>query len=241
MRKWVETYCPYPFRMSCALVMVFTMHSAQVNFLQAQDLKEAIVRMQQGLQSSNRFHIVMNVNAFETATSSKPFYTLRAEMMKDSSNYLSQMGSNELLLNSKMLIVVDHDTRQISCNVNTPTALKQLKDPFTANLDSLLKLFGKSSYEGSKGEMVHYRILHNSKSIIRRTDMYFDSTSYLLRRVEYSYQGNQRVIVEFTVFDLNPQFKSDVFSERKYLIQSDGKWRASPGYSNYRVIDGMVK
>ena len=196
--------------------------------------------MKERMQASGKMHVIMKVRAFSKEDGTRPFYELKAEVMKDSTNYYSQMGDTDMLMNATFLVMVDHRARQIVWNKSTPVALRELKDPMTTNIDSLLMVFGKASYDSNDKELDHYRIVHANGSI-RQTDMYFNKASNLLTRIEYTYQSSQRVYIEFERFDLQPAFNAEIFSERKYLNVINGKWKAAPNYSNYQIINNTMR
>jgi hypothetical protein len=202
----------------------------------AQDFKQALLKMQKEYGAAGRMHIIMVIKAFEKKSASVPFYDQKAEIKKDDQNYFYQLGINDMLLNEKYLLMIDHSAKQITCNKNNLKAMGGFKDPFKMNLDSLLSAYGKSSYAGKVEDMEHYRIVH-SKGIIKQTDMYFSSQTNLLSKIEYSYQSNQWVVIDFELFNNQPEFPLGTFDEARYMTFVNGKPKAAKDYQQYEVID----
>jgi hypothetical protein len=204
--------------------------------LRAQDFKQALLKMQKEYGAAGRMHIIMVIKAFEKKSATIPFYNQKAEIKKDNQDYFYQLGVNDMLLNEKYLLMIDHSAKQITCNKNNLKAMGGFKDPFKMNLDSLLSAYGKSSYVGKVDNMEQYRIVH-SKGIIKQTDMYFSSQTNLLNKIEYSYQSNQWVVIDFELFDKQPEFTVGTFDEARYMTFVNGKPKATKDYQQYEVID----
>ena len=202
----------------------------------AQDFKDALLKMKSAYGNAERIHIMMSIQAFEKESSSKPFYIQKVEIKKDHKNFLYELGNRDMLLNATYLIMTDHTTKQIFFNKPDSSAATGLQDPFKVNIDSLLTAYGKSSYMGTTNELEYYKIIH-AKGMVKQTDMYFLVQTKLLQKIEYHYRANQRVTIDFKVFDKEPQFAADTFDEAKYIAWLDGKPRAGQSYLGYRVIN----
>jgi hypothetical protein len=218
------------------IVFLVLVLAAFTSMLPAQDFKQALLNMQKEYGAVGRMHIIMAIKAFEKKSSAVPFYNQKAEIKKDDQNFFYQFGNNDMLLNQKYLLMIDHSAKQIICNKNNLKAMGGFNDPFKMNIDSLLAAYGKSSYQGKKGDLEHYRIVH-SKGAIKQTDMYFAAQTNLLRKIEYSYESNQFVVIDFELFDKQPDFKPDTFDEVRYMAMVNGKLKPGQAYPRYEVID----
>jgi hypothetical protein len=206
------------------------------SMVHSQDFKEALLKMQKEYAAAGRMHIIMSIKAFEKNSAIVPFYNKKAEIKKDDQNYFYQFGDNDMLLNQKYLVMIDHQAKQIVCNKNSMKAMKGFQDPIKMNLDSLITSFGKASYQGKKGDMEHYQIIHR-KGAIKQTDMYFVTQTNLIRKIEYRYEGSQFVVIEFELFDRQPHLEANTFDEGRYLSWVNGKMKSSSSHSQYKVID----
>ena len=206
------------------------------SLLSAQDFKQALLKMQKEYGDAERIHIVMSIKAFDKKTSTDPFYVQKAEIKKDSQNYFYRFGVNDMLMNRSYLIMVDHSAKQITFSKSNLASGTPFKDPFKMNLDSLLIAYGKSSYLGKNDSLDHYQIVH-SKGTVKQTDMYFSTQTSLLRKVEYSYAGDQRVSIDFDLFDKQAEFAPDTFNEERYMVRLNDKLIPSQAYLHYKIVD----
>ncbi len=204
----------------------------------AQDFKQALLNMQKEYGAEGRMHIVMSIKAFEKKSAKAPFYSQKAEIKKDDQNYFYQLGVNDMLLNEKYLLMIDHSTKQIICNKNNLKSMSGFKDPFKMNVDSLLTAYGESSFAGRANEIDHYKIIH-AKGAIKQTDMFFSVKTNLLHKIEYSYENDQLVVIDFEVFDKEPTFEANQFDEGKYMIVMNGTRKPAQAYQQYKIIDAQ--
>ncbi len=206
--------------------------------LYAQDFKQALLNMQKEYGAVGRMHIVMSIKAFEKKSSTVPFYSQKAEIKKDDQKYFYQLGVNDMLLNEKYLLMINHSAKQIICNKNNLKSMSGFKDPFKMNVDSLLTAYGESSYVGRTNEKDHYKIIH-AKGAIKQTDMYFSGQTNLLTKIEYGYENDQLVVIDFEVFDKQPTFDASQFDESRYMIVMNGTRKPSQAYQQYKIIDAQ--
>jgi hypothetical protein len=204
--------------------------------LHAQDFKQALLKMQKEYGALGSMHIVMSIKAFDKKTATTPFYSQKADIKKHDQNYFYKMGVNDMLLNEKYLLMIDHSVKQMVCNKNNLKAMGGINDPFKVNLDSLLTAFGKSSYLGKVADMEHYRIAH-SKGMVKQTDLYFKVETNLLQKIEYTYESNQFVVIDFELFDRQPSFAPGTFDEGRYMVLENGKLKAVEAYRQYEIVD----
>jgi hypothetical protein len=204
--------------------------------LYAQDFKQALLNIQKEYGAVGRMRIVMSIKAFEKKSASTPFYSQKAEIKKDDQNYFYQLGVNDMLLNEKYLLMIDHSAKQIICNKNNIKSMSGFKDPFKMNVDSLLTAYGESSFVGRANERDHYKIIH-SKGAIKQTDMYFSVQTNLLTKIEYGYENDQLVVIDFEVFDKQPTFEASEFDESKYMVVTNGTRKPAPAFQQYKIVD----
>jgi outer membrane lipoprotein-sorting protein len=205
--------------------------------VQGQDFKQALLVMRDKYKALEKVRIVMHVRVADEG-SAVAFYDETVEIIKDHHNYLYQFGGQDMLMNEKYLVMVDRSSREIICSqrdLKTET-LYLPKDPFQANLDSLFAFYGQPKYMGRKEQTDHYRISLNSGEV-KGIDLFIDTESNLFRKVQYQYRDNQQAVIDFKVFDVNPQFEPDMFDEGKYVVVSGTSVKPSKNFLNYHVVN----
>ncbi len=57
-----------------------------------QDLREALQKMRAVYEESDKFHVVMQVQAFESKQATVPYYNEKAEVKREGDQYLSRLS-----------------------------------------------------------------------------------------------------------------------------------------------------
>ncbi len=222
-----------PYRLVGKLLGIILVLSTEVG---AQDLKAALLKMKSNYVEATNLHIVMSIKAFDEKATDKYYMNQRAQVKKSGQRYFYEFNGMTMLLNENYLVVANQKLKQILFAKNKTTAAAQMEKQFKFNIDSLLTAFGTSTYRGSKSGIDHFNIVHN-KGSIQETDMYFETTTGQLKEIDYSYSNGQRVSIHFEVFESNPAFEENTFSESEFFDFVNNQLIPSKKYVNYKVVD----
>ncbi len=203
----------------------------------AQDFKEALLKMKSNYAEATRIRIVMAIKAFDSKTPETFFYNQKAEVKKEGQRYFYDVDGVTMLLNDNYLVMVNQKLKQILITKNRATAASQFENQFKFNIDSLLTAFGTSSYEGRSNQTDHYKIVHKKDAIIEQTDMFFVAETGLLKTIKYAYPSGQKVMIDFDVFEINPIFNDNTFTENEYFTVNNDQLTPTKKYSSYRIVD----
>jgi hypothetical protein len=204
----------------------------------AQDFKQALQSLKRKYERMEKFHLIMFIKAFEDSITTRPYYEQRAEIKREGTNYLYFFGSNEMLMNSKYLIVVDKTARDIVCSqrdVNGETEFFS-KDPVQMNLDSILNSNSESYFVGIDEGIDHYKIKMKAGSI-KIVDLFIARNDNVLSSIKYTYSEGQCVKISFEKFDTQPAFNENTFNENIYMISAKGKLLPSEAFKRYQLME----
>lgn len=205
---------------------------------QAQDFKQAIVELQQVLKVK-RMHVVMDISVFENAKSTTPLYQGKAEVYRDSSNYLYHYNGIDFLMNNACLLMVDKNEKKIMYRKRNPKTDGDLPRQVLFDIDSVLQLYRDSHYLGRENGIDHYH-LSQKNTLISEIDLYVDSATKMTRKIQYVYTNRQVVRIHFDEFSIDPQFKNDEFAEHRYITIEKGKVVGINNFKGYQVSETTV-
>jgi len=193
--------------------------------------------MKKEYMEASNLHVRMSIKAFEKKSPSSIFYEQKAEIKKADRNFLYAFDGNEMLINQRVLVMINHKSKQIIFRPNSLKASTEFIDSFKFNLDSLFRAYGESSFLGAENGLDHFKIVHKKGAILSQTEMFFVQSSGQLQTITYSYLNGQQVVIDFELFDKQPAFEDDCFSENKYIVIANGKPSTAPLYAQYQIID----
>lgn len=229
-------------RSTCLFFMLCLAHLgyAQGTSVTPRDnFKATILRMQEEYRKLEKLHLVMAIDVFENASTTKPYFSETADIRRYKHNYLYKFAGHELMMNDKYMVMVDHTSKEILCNTTDQGKESDaLRNGFQWNVDSLLQFYGEAVYLGRQGDIDHYRIPQKVGEV-ETVEMYIDSSNAVLSRIDYTYRNGQYVKIVFRVFNRVPSFDASLFSERNYVVMQKEKAVASAKYRGFRVTDAQ--
>lgn len=209
--------------------------------LMAQDLKQALVKMRTLYEQSDKFHIVMRIQAFEHDQVATPYYDEKAEVMRSGDNYISRFGGNDMLMNETYFLMVDKRAHEIVCS---PRNLKAERDTFKdlvkMSLDSILSLYHEPRYLGRNNKTDQYEIIQK-RGPINLIGLSINSETNILSEMKYHYRDKQVVAITFEIFDVRPVFATGTFDEAQYIAKAKGKTMPAPAFRKYTITDAAAK
>jgi len=207
----------------------------------AQDLKQALQRMREVYEESDKFHVVMRVEAFESKQAAAPYYNEKADVKRAGDNYLSRLSGNDMLMNERCFVMVDKDAREITYNVRSLKAERETyKDLVRLSLDSILSLYNEPRYLGRNNGMDQFEITQK-KGPIGLIGLTINLQTAILSEMIYHYRNGQYVKITFEIFDTHPEFPADTFDEGRYIARAKGRTVAAPAFKQYTVTDASSK
>ncbi len=206
----------------------------------AQNLNQALQDLRKQYTQSDQLWIVMQIQAFQQPQSEVAYYHEKAEIKKNGNNYLYHFGGTEMLMNAKYLIVVDKNATEIVVSKRNTKTEAEFKDLAQVNIDSLLTFYDNPEYLGRTKSIDHYRVFQK-KGAIHQVDLWINSQTKLLKKIEYQYQNKQRVVISFDLFDIHPVFPIHAFAETHYVIMEKGKIKSAAPYKNYSIVEAASK
>ncbi len=199
-----------------------------------ENFRNAILRMQDKYKDLNKLHLIMSIEVSDSA-SAKPYLSEVADIKRDGNNYLYKFAGQEMLMNDKYLLMVDRTSKHIFCNERAQgDEIGRLDDPFIVNTDSLLQFYGEIVYASRTEGADHYR-LYQKMGPVDQVDLFIDSASGLLKRIDYLFDDRQYVKIDFKVFNMNPSFGAEVFSEGNYLTVSKNTLVTTEPFAGYHI------
>lgn len=204
------------------------------------DIRKALtVYNQSRLELDAQVEIYANYNAV------KPSQSYTAHVKKEGAKFFSESGDMKMLLNDKYLVMVYKSEKRIVYSKHDKDAEKKMnsaRDPGTS-IDSLLLRNDSIVYKGVKDNRKLY-IIYNSKSMIRRTEIYMDTKTGWINRLIYYYDEQllpnaNKVRIDYTI-NTDPVFSGNEFSESRFFVISRGKASPASTFAGYDIlfIDG---
>jgi hypothetical protein len=199
-----------------------------------QDFRQRVELMQKDYASMTKVHIEMDIQVFESKEAAKPYLQQTALVKRENQNFFYRISGIEMLMNEKYLLMIDGPSRQIVCSPRSIDEEQKFTDPLKVNLDSLLKLNGIPTWVDTIGDIEHYTMSFGAGQI-KKMDLCINAVSNSLKRLDYWYEGDQHVRIEFKVFNTAPTFGEFDFDESKYIIWKGGAMKTSELYSRFRL------
>lgn len=206
----------------------------------AQDLKTTLLQMRESYQQGEQLHIRMEIKVFEQSYGEEPFYQGTANIKKEDDNYWYSFGNNEMFMNGKRVIMIDHASKEMvhtSRQFQTPA---DSWDIFTLSIDSILGFYEKPVYLGFSEGSHHYRV-RQEKGPVDVIEMSVDDATNMLTSLKYSYRMGHKVAVRFLVFDPAPVFKASTFDEERYLRIAGTRVEPSGPFKEYTLYDQSIE
>ncbi len=217
------------------LFLVISLFQCISTSTEAQELKTLLAEMRKNFEKSNTLEVQMRIRVYDDGNTN-PSMDQRAYVKRDDFNYAYTFGANEMLMNEKYIIMVDNSQRQI---IYTPRDVKDEEKmfdvPYKIDIDSILSFYGKPEQLEKQNDIVHYRV-EQKKGAVRQVDLFIDLLKGHLSKMSYTYKEGQIVNIDFEIFDINPKFQKDVFSESRYFYFIKGKVEGATAFSSYKIV-----
>src|SRR5690606_30826053 len=103
-----------------------------------------------------------------------PYFSEVADVKRHEDNFSYRLGSTDMLMNTRFIIMVEKESKEILCTKRSLKDEKKLfDDPYKMNLDSLINLYNNPMLINRSGKTEHYRLTQNT-SAIKQIDLFID-------------------------------------------------------------------
>ena len=214
--------------------------------LYAQDFIRDYERMMESYRNTEEYSLAASMHTYSDWASDKPVETMKAEMRRHGSNYLCRMDGTIMLVNKRCRLMVQPSRKMM---IYSSQEKKKKGKPMELELDEglLPDMSGvldmvreRAEYMGEKDGIRHYSIVDGGGHL-ERMEMYIDTESYMVSRIEYyydkkAYAGSSKSVLVYDRIDTSPDFSDSDFSESPYVEMRGGVPVPIGRYSDYELI-----
>lgn len=223
------------------IVMLLACLCGCVAAVQAQTVQDVLRQAREAWTANEHLSMDVEVRVFETAASTQGNLLGTALLRKSGENYYSKFLGNELISTVHSTVIIDHTARQISY-LPEEGGKRRKKDQFIPQLDSIAAMQDSLVYRGLVGTAHQLEVFHKT-GYITRTTYALSATTFLPERITYFYADatveddpgayKSELVYKNISFDV---VKTDLFSEKKYIVRKGETVRPAPAYATYRIV-----
>lgn len=185
---------------------------------------------------------------YPSHNSRKPGETLHATLWLKGSSYLYRLGGVETLSNPTLTIMADHEEKLLLVD-STRRSVRQVL--FGADLDALLSVCSNIRSSNPEPGVKKYE-LYADLAETERIDIYFDTKTFLMRRVVLFYNTplsieeggtgeKPRLELVYRLQNPRPNFTKDFFSTERLVQKSGRRFVPAPAMRGYQIMDNLSK
>lgn len=210
--------------------------------LTAQNIAQDLQQMYETYKNLNNFS--SNIKIFIQSEKNAPYDLFQeGKVRKRDKDYYVQMGEITHLQNTRCKLTINYEHRQIGyIEFTEADKIAEAETPeITQSFEALLAQqdISKFQFIAAKNGQKHYRLVQPD-NIIEQMDMYLNAATFLLEKLEYSYnealmEGYQKVRIEYIESTLQPNFKKEQFSEYVFIKKSKGAVVLRSAYAQYSL------
>lgn len=216
----------------------------------SQNLKSDIKKMNVALLSKNKWHIITENNI---STPSEVIESVQFDMKKFGDNYKVTEKKSELIVNSKLIIALNHTQKHIYVSergdiFSGGNDIVEVNKMLDLEFDTLMKLYQKVEFtKKSKTQSCYTFTFKNIE--YDKAEIIFDSQSYLIIETRFwmkekiqiaNYKEKQTLIISkrYKLYDFNPLFDASYFSGKDLVLtDSKGKMKPTQKYVSYKLYN----
>lgn len=200
---------------------------------QSQDVRQALLSMQNAYSGADRLHIIMRVQGKENVLSNTFLYREKVTIKKDGQRFFYKYGPMDVLTNEKCIVTVDHQKKEMTYTSRKISTTPEVT-AFSATIDSLLSYYETPQYLGKQGNVARYQLIQKAGQV-KEIELGINIKTNLLTMIGYRYRNGQYVTIEFEIFDLQPAFEPTTFDVNQYIVEVNAKAVASDSFKGYQV------
>jgi hypothetical protein len=159
---------------------------------------------------------------------------------KSGKNFYSNFLETEMLINSKVTLVIHNDEKVIVYFEPDNIVIKNNQQ--LPHVDSILATADSFNYKGIEGSSKHFSF-YDYHSPIKQTDLFVDKNSSLVTRIVYYYKEDSKeenydaykVVIDYENINYET-IPASFFSEKKYILLEQAYLKPAPAYKTYKII-----
>ncbi len=201
----------------------------------SQDYGKEIKRIYTEFSQLKSYHIKAKIS-----TQGDEAYAFTASVMSSKYGTYSKVGQNEMLINDKYSIAVDHSEKTIKVSKGDNRLKMEDEDLGLEAIDELINENTNVKYLGETEKYKTYVIYNNEED--QKTTIKISKTTGFFYEIEVFYDEKDEVSissykVKYTLFKKNPEFKKSDFDESQ-IIMKNTKGQIVPisKYTNYQLV-----
>jgi hypothetical protein len=191
---------------------------------------------------SNARHLSMeaHVHVFKDKNDKTGSFAGKGIMRKSKGCYYSRFLNDEMIVNSRCALVIDHAQKTMdyleSAGTKNKNAGQQMPD-----VKQMISENDSVKYHGVKAGQKHFTF-YNKRAPIVQTELYTNATTGFIEKIVYYYNqgsgdedyGAYKAVIEYRSISLKDP-GDDAFSEKKYVTRKGRAIAPAPAYKNYHL------
>lgn len=205
----------------------------------AQNLVEDMGKMQQSYAALDNYHGEITTLTYGDLNN-KPIDSRKMEVRKKGNSFFYELDGMKMIYNENYTLTSNTKSKVIAFQ-KTP---KQTKSPFEVvpDIKEILKKYQDVEYKGVVDGAKLY-VVKNPRDIISTVELYIDAQTFLMTKLVYHYnpklkRDQKKSVILMKNMSTNPQFSTDLFSEKKYVTIKGEKVKLNSRYQQFELVLG---
>jgi len=223
------------------LMIMFT-----ITFVNAQN--DVVKDINNKWSNINSWKVKAKAQIFKNENDTKPFNVILSQSSVSPHGSIIVNGDIEVLLNPKCSLIIDHKGKTIQYSSSSDKKNKDSylnsKPKIILGSDTVINKYALKIEVLESGDVLYIANSLNNEDDLNSAHYYFRKGSYDLYKVEYYYSKSsiyKKVIIEYSLFEVNPTFDSNYFSEAKFLVGTGNKAKLQPKFNGYEFYNQYGK
>ena len=207
----------------------------------AQTAASELDKVSQSYLSAEHLSMEANVYVYSSKIDVAGSFLGKGVMRKSKNNYYSRFLDDEVIINSRCMLIIDHSRKTIELY----DAVKSRKKNATQHLPDVKAIMASNDsvkYHGVRSGMKHFTF-YNKRASVVKTELYVNAATGFIEKIEYYYSQSNveesydayKVVIEYQGISVkNPG--EEPFSEKKYVSRKGSNMILAPSYKNYQLI-----
>jgi len=185
------------------------------------------------------YEVDINIKVFDHSKNNALISSIRYEFKKNGKSIFYTMRGINMLVNEKYALTIRDDQRLI--HLVHKNASDNKKDKIDFSTEAVFESIDSVAFIGNENGNLLYK-LHDYDGYISEVYAYIDDSNYRLNKLRYFYSDYQdnniyyEVVILYDNWNDGPVFKSNDFSERRYVRKTKNGYETTLEYSDYTLI-----
>ena len=201
-----------------------------------QSFEDDMLTMQQAYADVDDLYVEMENSVWEEQSIVKK---QNAIIKKQGELYLYEMDDATMLVNKKLILMIDHVSKVIVYDAWTKERAKHLASQHVPTSKDIIKKYPNVTYVGEKATYKNY-VLENENIQMSKVEIAFEAKTGFMRNIRYYYNPKlmqKKVFTELKlkVIKTNPSFDASTFSDKRFITKVGKQYQGVGKYSKYAV------